>query len=61
VRRFVPELPRYEAPITIRHLLHCTSGLRDYTDVMALEGWQMEDWTTSEQALATAARQKEPA
>jgi CubicO group peptidase (beta-lactamase class C family) len=59
VRRFVPELPRYEAPIAIRHLLHHTSGLRDYTDVMALEGWQMEDWTTAEQALATIARQKE--
>ena len=59
VHRFLPELPRYEAPITIRHLLHHTSGLRDYTDVMALEGWQMEDWTTSEQALATIVRQKE--
>jgi CubicO group peptidase (beta-lactamase class C family) len=35
VRRFVPELPRYEAPITIRHLLHHTSGLRDYTDLLA--------------------------
>jgi CubicO group peptidase (beta-lactamase class C family) len=59
VRRFVPELPRYEAPITIRHLLHHTSGLRDYTDLMALEGWQMEDWTTEAQALATIVRQKE--
>jgi CubicO group peptidase (beta-lactamase class C family) len=59
VRRFVPELPRYEAPITVRHLLHHTSGLRDYTDLMALAGWQMEDWTTTEQALAMIARQKE--
>ena len=59
VRRFVPELPRYEAPITIRHLLNHTSGLRDYTDLMALAGWQTEDWTTAEQALATIVRQKE--
>jgi len=59
IRRFVPELPRYEEPITIRHLLHHTSGLRDYTDLMALAGWQMEDWTTAEQALATIVRQKE--
>jgi CubicO group peptidase (beta-lactamase class C family) len=59
VRRFVPELPRYEAPITIRHLLHHTSGLRDYTDLMALTGWQMEDFTTAEQALAMIVRQKE--
>jgi CubicO group peptidase (beta-lactamase class C family) len=58
VRRFVPELPRYEAPITIRHLLNHTSGLRDYTDLMALAGWQMEDFTTAEQALAMIVRQK---
>ena len=59
VRRFVPELPSYESPITIRHLLHHTSGLRDYTDLMALAGWQTDDWTTAEQALAMLARQKE--
>src|SRR5206468_2446121 len=46
VRRFVPELPFYASPITIRHLLHHTSGLRDYTDLMALAGWQTDDWTT---------------
>lgn len=59
VRRFVPEVPRYDAPVTIRQLLHHTSGLRDYTDLMALAGWQMEDWTTADQALAMIARQKE--
>jgi len=59
VRRFVPELPRYDEAITIRHLLHHTSGLRDYTDLMALAGWQTEDWTTAEQALAMIVRQKE--
>ena len=59
VRRFVPELPSYESTITIRHLLHHTSGLRDYTDLMALAGWQTDDWTTAEQALALLARQKE--
>jgi CubicO group peptidase (beta-lactamase class C family) len=59
VRRFVPELPSYESPITIRHLLHHTSGLRDYTDLMALAGWQTDDWTTAEQALAMLVRQKE--
>jgi CubicO group peptidase (beta-lactamase class C family) len=59
VRRFVPELPLYEAPITLRHLLNHTSGLRDYTDLMALAGWQAEDFTTAEQALAMIVRQKE--
>jgi CubicO group peptidase (beta-lactamase class C family) len=39
VRRFVPEVPDYGAPITIRHLLNHTSGLRDWGSVAALSGW----------------------
>ncbi|WP_284349546.1 serine hydrolase domain-containing protein [Roseisolibacter agri] len=38
-RRWLPELPRYERPITIRHLLTHTSGLRDWGSVAALTGW----------------------
>lgn len=30
VRKYLPELPVYDAPITIRHLIHHTSGLRDW-------------------------------
>jgi len=29
VKRYVPEFPDFGVPITIRHLLHHTSGLRD--------------------------------
>lgn len=32
VRRFLPELPVYAAPVTLRHLLTHTSGLWDYED-----------------------------
>jgi CubicO group peptidase (beta-lactamase class C family) len=59
VRRYVPELPQYGAPITIRHLLNHTSGLRDYTDLLLLAGWNVDDWTTADQALAILVRQKE--
>jgi YD repeat-containing protein len=38
-RTLLPELPRYERPITIRHLLTHTSGLRDWGAVAALAGW----------------------
>jgi CubicO group peptidase (beta-lactamase class C family) len=38
VRKFVPEVPRYERPITLRHLLHHTSGLRDYLSLFGLAG-----------------------
>ena len=57
VRKHVPELPDYGTPITIRHLLHHTSGLRDYADVMAMSGLNFEDWTTSGDGLAAIARQ----
>lgn len=39
VRRHVPELPAYGEPITLRHLLTHTSGLRDWGSVAAIEGW----------------------
>ncbi|HEY4346176.1 MAG TPA: serine hydrolase domain-containing protein, partial [Gaiellaceae bacterium] len=44
--------------ITIRHLLHHTSGLRDYLVAMELSGMQEEDWTTEQDALDIIARQK---
>jgi CubicO group peptidase (beta-lactamase class C family) len=34
VRKWIPELPDYGAPVTIRHLLHHTSGIRDYLTLM---------------------------
>ena len=42
VRRFVPELPAYEAPITVRHLIHHTSGLRDINTLVAAAGQRDE-------------------
>jgi CubicO group peptidase (beta-lactamase class C family) len=40
VREYVPELPDYGTPdITIRHLLHHTSGLRDWGTVASAAGW----------------------
>ncbi len=38
VRRWVPELPAYARPITVRDLLHHTSGLRDYQALRFLSG-----------------------
>src|SRR5215217_3525867 len=38
VRKYIPELPDYGSPLTIRHLLNHTSGLRDWGSVMSLTG-----------------------
>src|SRR6266550_3733588 len=38
VRKYIPELPDYGVPLTIRHLLNHTSGIRDWGTVMNLTG-----------------------
>ncbi|KAA9345466.1 serine hydrolase domain-containing protein [Larkinella humicola] len=39
VNLYLPELPVYQRPIRIRHLIHHTSGLREWGDVAELAGW----------------------
>jgi CubicO group peptidase (beta-lactamase class C family) len=39
VRTYLPELPDYGMPLTIRHLLTHTSGLRDWGSVAGIGGW----------------------
>lgn len=39
VQEYLPELPDYGTPVTIRHLLHHTSGLRDWDWVVEAAGW----------------------
>jgi len=58
VQTHVPELPVYAEPITIRHLLHHTSGLRDYTALMALAGWHLENFYPEEELLRLICRQQ---
>lgn len=58
MRRYLPELPDYGAPLTIRHALSHTSGLRDWGAVVAIAG--APRWTrvyTQADVLRTAARQ----
>src|SRR5918993_332930 len=38
IRKHIPELPDYGSPLTIRHLLNHTSGLRDWGTVLSLTG-----------------------
>jgi len=38
VRKYIPELPDYGSPLTIRNLLNHTAGLRDWGTVISLTG-----------------------
>ncbi|HUH11948.1 MAG TPA: serine hydrolase domain-containing protein, partial [Longimicrobiales bacterium] len=58
VRRWFPELPDYRETITVRHLLHHTSGLRDYLTLMSLADMPLENPWAVDEVLALVARQQ---
>jgi CubicO group peptidase (beta-lactamase class C family) len=58
VRRYAPEMPVYDRPVTLRHLLHHTSGLRDYIELLALGGLRYASPSSPAEALALIARQR---
>jgi CubicO group peptidase (beta-lactamase class C family) len=59
IRKYFPALPKYERPITIRHLIHHTSGLRDCNGLLELAGFRSEsDCPNVNEALEIICRQK---
>ncbi|MGH7616224.1 MAG: serine hydrolase domain-containing protein [Gemmatimonadaceae bacterium] len=58
VSKWVPEVPSVASMITLRQLLHHTSGLRDYFTLLAVSGWPADGPLTEHQLLALVARQK---
>jgi CubicO group peptidase (beta-lactamase class C family) len=59
IRKYLPEMPSYGAPITVDHLLNHTSGLRDWGEVAAVAGWPRGSRAYSNlEALKIASRQK---
>lgn len=39
IQKFVPEVPVYDRPITVLHLIQHTSGLKDWGSLAGLGGW----------------------
>ncbi|TNE53850.1 MAG: class A beta-lactamase-related serine hydrolase [Bacteroidetes bacterium] len=48
IRKYLPELHPFEQMITIRHLLHHTSGFRSTPEFFGLAGWRDGDAITTE-------------
>ncbi len=59
LHKYLPELPDYGHPATIRQLLQHTSGIRDQWQTLGLAGWRLDDVITQEQILRLLFRQKE--
>lgn len=58
VRTYVPELPWLGHPITVRHLIHHISGLREYSALLELGGWRIDDPLSKSEVLALLKRQR---
>ena len=58
IRKYFPEMPDYGSPITVNHLIHHTSGIRDVYGIMSIAGLRMEDVFSDSEAVALIARQK---
>jgi CubicO group peptidase (beta-lactamase class C family) len=52
IHLYLPELPDYGYPITIRHLIGHTSGLRDYTELLAMQNKSSNKRMLNAQMLA---------
>jgi CubicO group peptidase (beta-lactamase class C family) len=59
IQKHLPGIRRYKYPITIRHLIHHVSGLRDYTTLMELAGLPFQNEYPDEEIINLIARQKE--
>lgn len=59
VQKYLPKIRSYGYPITIRHLIHHTSGLRDYCTLMELAGLPFENDYPDEEIFDLIARQRE--
>ena len=49
IQTFLPDFPRYSSPITVRHLVYHTSGIRDYSSIWDLQGTSYYEHITAEE------------
>jgi len=60
VQKYITELREFDQPITIRHLLHHTSGLRDQWNLLIMSGTRLgEDVVRDSDILDLVSRMKE--
>src|SRR5437588_8541 len=59
IRKYVPEIPSYGKTITLREMLHHTSGFRDILSLLFLAGRNSEDIHPTNELLDLVSRQKD--
>jgi len=58
IRKYLPDMNPFEKPITIRHLLHHTSGLRSAPEFFGLAGWREGDAISNDDFYRYICKQK---
>lgn len=58
IRKWIPEIPSYGSTITLHHMLHHTSGLRDEIGLLSLAGKYVEDVHPTAEMIDLIVRQK---
>ena len=58
VQTYLPDFPEYDAPLTIRHLINHTSGVRDVKKLIQLKGKNILDNLEPEEVYALIKHQK---
>jgi len=59
VRKYLPELPDFGETITLRHLIHHTSGMRSLHALLGLAGWRDDDSRTNQDLFRFMKNQKD--
>ncbi len=59
VGKYIEEFPDFGKTVTLRHLAHNISGVRDQWNLLGMAGWRLDDVITTEQVLRLISRQKE--
>ena len=59
IHKYLSEVPDFGKTITIRHLIHHISGLRDQWELLAQAGWRLDDIITKEHILKMVRHQKD--
>jgi len=59
IRTYLPDVPEFGRPITLAHLLHHTSGLRDWPETLGLSGLDMKGPISLDTILEMVRRQRE--
>ena len=58
IRKYLDYVPDFGKKITIKNLIHHTSGLRDQWQLLANAGWQLDDVITQDHVIKLVSKQK---